>query len=92
MLHDHLFNELLAGSLISKEYKNPLYKNYIFSKYKFAKFEGVDVKIPVGVDDYLMQSYGDIDVELSDSEKVSHHFVYSYDIEKVREQYENSNN
>ena len=35
MLHDHLFNELLAGSLISKEYKNPLYKNYIFSFFFF---------------------------------------------------------
>ena len=61
------------------------YKKAYFEKSANGKFENIDIKLPTLVDDYLRQSYGDISVEPSLNEQVSHHFVYNFDIEKVKD-------
>ena len=68
------------------------YAKELFDEYKFLEFEGIQVKVPKNVDDYLTQAYGDITIDPPESKRISHHFVYAFDIEKVRSLYENSNN
>ena len=61
------------------------YKKALFDKTKEWVFEGLNVKLPICVDDYLKQSYGDIILDPPLHEQVSHHFVYSFDFEKVKD-------
>ena len=68
------------------------YNKAIFESYKMTEFEGIMVKIPIGIDEYLYQSYGDINNDPPVEDRVSHHFVYRIDLNGLKDNYENSSN
>ena len=68
------------------------YHSDIFKGVETVSFEGLMVKIPKGINTYLTQSYGDIELDPPEKEQVSHHFVYRFNIDGVRSHYENSDN
>ena len=54
-----------------------------------VKFEGVDVRIPEKIDDYLTQKYGDWRADLPEHEKQGHHYNYVCDTEVSYVEYMN---
>ena len=61
------------------------YEKAFFEKTKRGVFENLNVKLPVCVDEYLKQSYGDISIDPPLCEQVSHHFVFSFNFEEVED-------
>lgn len=59
----------------------------MFSSCQRLKFEGVEIKVPTPVDRYLAQAYGDRAEGLANEGRPSRR-VYSFDIENVRNIYE----
>ena len=66
------------------------YNKEIFESYKFSDFEGLKVKVPAAVDEYLEQSYGDIRIDPPLKDQISHHFIYELDLKLIKDKYENS--
>lgn len=52
-----------------------------------AVFEGVSVRIPEMIDEYLTQKYGDWRADLPESEKQGHHYHYICDTEHSYKEY-----
>lgn len=46
-----------------------------------AVFEGLEVRIPEKYDEYLTQKYGDWRADVSEKEKIGHHYYEVYDLE-----------
>lgn len=68
------------------------YKKDIFKETKICDFEGIKVCLPIGINEYLAQSYGNIMIDPPEVEKVSHHYAFSIDLSGVKDLYENSDN
>ena len=54
---------------------------------KIAVFEGMRVRIPQKIDEYLSQKYGDWLSDIPDDEKVGHHYYEIIDLEKPYTEY-----
>ena len=54
-----------------------------------ASFEGLQVRIPEGFDDYLTQKYGDWRADLPEDQKVGHHYHGIMDLGKPYTAYQN---
>lgn len=68
------------------------YNSSVFGGVKKENFNGVLVNVPLGVDEYLEETYGDIKKDPPETERVSHHFAASINLDTIRSIYENSNN
>ena len=60
------------------------YKKEFFDSTINGIFEGLEVCLPILVEDYLKQTYGDITLDPPLTEQVSHHYVYAFDVDGVK--------
>lgn len=67
--------------------KKETHRKCCFDNYKVVKFEGVNVKIPIGFDEILKNTYGDY-MKLPPKEKqISHHYSDIIDTKKSYKKY-----